>query len=350
MGPVSPASSGGKSYSLDIHDDCTSKAWAILLVQKSDAVSSFREWHALTEANSGHTLCIVCTDSGGEFTPTQFEHYLCQTGVTHQTSAPYTSAHISAVERLHHTLFDRARAMRVSANLPLSLWGECYLTAAYLHNCTATHTLNNITPDEACDFSTDPYISCPPFLFPRLTYFFPPPHSPSPIPEPPLHIPPSAPPLRRSTRLRKPSAKLLLSLDQSLVPPAPLPPSTPLTSLAPSPLSPLTPLPSDLELLGLAVVELNDEPHTWAAAQASLDADKWRTASRSSVPSDRCVIKCRPIFTIKRDAHNNPDRYKARLVTKGFTQIPGQDFTDTFSPVARLESQRLLLHLAAHLG
>ncbi|THH16380.1 hypothetical protein EW146_g4255 [Bondarzewia mesenterica] len=132
-------------------------------------------------------------------------------------------------------------------------------------------------------------------------------------------------------------------------------------------LSPLTPLPSNLELLDLAAAELNDKPRNWAVAQASSDADKWCTAyldelasihvhnvydlvPRSSVPSDRRVIKCRPIFTIKRDTQNNPVYYKARLVAKGFTQIPGQDFMDTFSPITRLESQCLLLHLAVHLG
>jgi len=41
---------------------------------------------------------------------------------------------------------------------------------------------------------------------------------------------------------------------------------------------------------------------------------------------------------------------KARLVAHGYTQIEGIDFDGTFAPVARLESIRILLSIACHLG
>ena len=44
------------------------------------------------------------------------------------------------------------------------------------------------------------------------------------------------------------------------------------------------------------------------------------------------------------------ERYKARLVTKGYTQKEGEDFFDTYSPVARLTTIRVLLSLAASHG
>jgi len=55
------------------------------------------------------------------------------------------------------------------------------------------------------------------------------------------------------------------------------------------------------------------------------------------------------IFKNKTDEHGTVVRNKARLVAQGYTQIEGVDFDETFAPVARLESIRILLSIACHL-
>jgi hypothetical protein len=69
------------------------------------------------------------------------------------------------------------------------------------------------------------------------------------------------------------------------------------------------------------------------------DRDVWELVDR---PNDRKPIRCRWVYSIKSDK-----RKRARLVAKGFSQIPGIDFDETFSPVARFETVRLLLATAA---
>jgi len=66
-------------------------------------------------------------------------------------------------------------------------------------------------------------------------------------------------------------------------------------------------------------------------------------------------VGCRPIgykwvFKKKLRPHGTIEKYKARLVAKGFTQKDDEDFFDTYSPIARLTTIRVLLSLAASHG
>jgi hypothetical protein len=67
----------------------------------------------------------------------------------------------------------------------------------------------------------------------------------------------------------------------------------------------------------------------------------------NELPPGRKAVESKWVLHIKRDREGLISRFKARLVVKGFTQIPGQDFNYTFAPVARWESIRPVLALAA---
>ena len=54
------------------------------------------------------------------------------------------------------------------------------------------------------------------------------------------------------------------------------------------------------------------------------------------------------VYKIKRDSKGNVERFKARLMAKGFTQREGIDYNETFSPVSYKDSFRIIMALVAH--
>jgi hypothetical protein len=60
------------------------------------------------------------------------------------------------------------------------------------------------------------------------------------------------------------------------------------------------------------------------------------------------VVGTKWVFRNKQDEHGVVTRNKAQLVAKGYAQVAGLDFEETFTPVARLKSIRILLAYATH--
>jgi hypothetical protein len=65
------------------------------------------------------------------------------------------------------------------------------------------------------------------------------------------------------------------------------------------------------------------------------------------LPPRKSVVGCKWVYKIKTCSDGTVDRYKARLVARGFTQEYDADYEETFAPIARLSSVRALLAIAA---
>jgi hypothetical protein len=71
---------------------------------------------------------------------------------------------------------------------------------------------------------------------------------------------------------------------------------------------------------------------------------------KMTMTKTRKMIKKNRVFRNKQDEHGVVTRNKARLVAKGYSQVKGLDFGETYAPVARLESIRILLAYATYHG
>jgi Reverse transcriptase (RNA-dependent DNA polymerase)/gag-polypeptide of LTR copia-type len=105
------------------------------------------------------------------------------------------------------------------------------------------------------------------------------------------------------------------------------------------------------------LASLDSEPTSFSAANA---VPEWRQAMAVEIdalamnntwtlvepPTNQHIVGCKWVYKLKRRSDGSVERHKARLVAKGFHQIEGVDFLDTFSPVVRPTSIRVILSLA----
>ena len=103
------------------------------------------------------------------------------------------------------------------------------------------------------------------------------------------------------------------------------------------------------------------EPDSYSEAVSGPNAKEWKLAIEeelvslaeneswllTELPDGRSTVKCRWVFREKRGAKGEIIRYKARLVAKGFTQQYGIDYLETYAPIVKLTSLRIILALAA---
>jgi hypothetical protein len=128
-GPSRVQSGGGKVYLMIIIDAGTSYKHGAYLGDKSDAstLAAFEVFRAKAETLTGQKICRVQTDGAFE-SPAWRDYYYQQYGITHEVTAPYSSAQNGLAERAIRTTINDVRTLLCDSGLGHSYWAEA---AAY---------------------------------------------------------------------------------------------------------------------------------------------------------------------------------------------------------------------------
>ncbi|CAO1634461.1 unnamed protein product [Jaminaea pallidilutea] len=405
-GPLPTPSFSGNIYFLTFIDEATNYCWAIPLKDKSSVTYAFQTWLTYAEREAGTKLKCLRSDNGGEYINHTLENFLNSRGIRHERTAPRTPQQNGKAERLNRSILDRFRTWREATDLPEAMWAELIITACWLKNRTWSKVVNDVpaklwlgsTPDVQHLIPVGPcyvHVSYKNTETSKLetravngvvigyqdarTY----------------RVWVDNKVVRtRHAQARHPDAD---TVPQSA---SDVPPSTmeynvtheiPTTALQTSVLEPFTVNPTvplhqeenltaylarqreenghmstTLRLDEAAFLSMHrdaDVPATYQEALQSADAHHWKAAiqseldslvknntwTKTDLPSGRTAITNKWLFKIKRDHTGAIVRYKARLVVRGFSQIEGLDYHETFAPVSRLSSLRVFLAVCLQL-
>lgn len=393
-GPMPTRSLGGASYYLLLKDDYSHYRTIYFLAKKETVSDKICEFLDLVKTQVGHTVKALRTDNGLEFVNNRVDALLRSGGTLHQTAVTYTPEQNGSVERDNRTIMEAARTMLFARELNPNLWAEAANTVVYVLNRTGTSSVENRSPIElwtgkSADlsnlnaFGRSVYCQVPSQLRKKLNakavkcifvgY--------SETSKGYRVFNPESNKVETaiSVVFECPSARLLRINDDDdqeseeeddlffETEASDLSKSTVVSDLDGS-LCGLTEgniIPYRLRRRGGEVSDgtallATGEPCSYSAAINSNQREFWKSAMEEEYKSliangtwvlvnssNQKLVDNRWVFKIKYDVDGKVDRHKARLVARGFTQIYGVDYWETFSPVVRMESVRLIFAIAA---
>ena len=398
---------GGKRYFITFIDDFSKYTRVYLLRNKDEAFDMFKRYKSEVENQKNRKIKILRSDRGGEYFSTEFSTFCEEHGIVHQQTAPYTPQQNGLAERKNRTLVDMVNSMLLNAKLPLNLWGEALLSACHLHNritsrktkvspyelwngrkpnlgylkvwgCIAFYRVpdpkrtklgpralrsvfvgyaENSKAYRLLDLSSNSIVESRDVEFIENKFKDDTNTSQSTIPDisqKPMDVPTpfinnkrkvveEQTEVRRTKRIRKEknfgpdfiSSQAIAFLTEGT--------REEVTNKIP------------------IVLNIEDDPKTYKEAVTSRDSAFWKEAINDemdsilsnntwvlvNLPQGSKPIGCKWVFRRKRNNDGSVQTFKARLVAKGFRQKEGIDFFDTYAPVARITSIRVLIALSS---
>ncbi|KAD6118818.1 hypothetical protein E3N88_10089 [Mikania micrantha] len=352
---------------------------------KDEAIDKFVLYKTEVENQLNKKIKVLRSDRGGEYV-SPFADICAQNGIIHECTAPYSPQQNGIAERKNRTLKEIMNAMLISSGMSQDMWGEAILLATYLLN-KIPFKKKDVTPYELWMGRKPSYkylkvwgclakVVVPPPKVQRIgpktvdcvfigyahhssAYRF-------------LVHDSKNPDIHKNTIMESRNASFFEEVFPCLKKE-----HTSLSSCVDeivhdedqeqSEAEEVEPRRSKRQRIeksfgpDFLTYIVEGEPQTYREAVTSLEGPQWKEAIKNEIDS---ILQnhtwelvdlppgCKPlgyrrIFKRKMKADGSIDKYKARLVIKGFRQKEGLDYFDTYSPVTRITSIRMVLAIAA---
>ncbi|KAL8124691.1 hypothetical protein AgCh_012369 [Apium graveolens] len=388
-------------YFITFIDDSSRYCYVYLLRHKDEALSKFIIYKTEVEKQTSKLLKRLRSDRGGEYTSNAFNEFCANNGIVHEVTPPYTPESNGVAERKNRTFKDMINSMLINSGLPKYMWGEALNTACHILNrvplkhmdktplelwkgrmtslkylrvwgCLAKvlvpeHKRKKLGPKTVdCIFlgyletttamrflvlksDIDGIVANTIVEFRDATFF--------------EDVYPMKTGIPETTSEEDPTHTSSSIPDHV----------EKMTNVGAEPSS--SSIPKELEEPrrskrakivkdfggDFITYNIEDEPLTFRQAMDSSESRHWKGAVKSEIdsivsngtwelvdlPPGCSTIGCKWVFKRKLNPDGSIDKYKARLVAKGFKQKEGIDYCDTYSPVARMVTIRMLIALAS---
>ena len=340
-------SNGKKKYVLSFIDHATRYTKLRFLSKKSDGADAMIEMVKEAEKEQGKEVKIIRCDGGSEYITTKLINYLRDRGIKLQEThrdAPYENG---MAERYNRTLLEATRTNLIQSNMPERFWAESMDTVNYVKN-RIKHTTTGKIPYELY-YGTVPMTShLQPWGSPAIVHD------------------------QKATKLQPKGKRLIfvgynegntkgyrfcnphnneitLSKDARFLQ---LPSKKYLY------------VPADAHIEYAIIAKDYGAPENYQEAIQCPDAKKWIEAMQEEYnslmnkqcwilvkrPSEVKVLRGRWAYALKRNELGIISRHKARHAINGYFQKKGVDYEESFSPVARIETIRIVIALACAKG
>ncbi|KAG8499415.1 hypothetical protein CXB51_005894 [Gossypium anomalum] len=375
-GPMKNSSLNDSKYFVLFIDDLTRFCWVYFMKQKSEVFDVFNKFKALVENQSGCKIKALRTDNGSEYLSERFQKLCEESGIHHQLTNFYTPQQNGVCERKNRTVLNMARCLLFQSKLPSNFWAEAVNTSVYLLNRLPTHAVKDKTPFEGW-YGLKPSVSHLK-VFGCMCYALIPAERRTKLERrsaPGIFVGYSS--TKKGYRVYDPSTKKILvsrdirfneekfwswdesgssQLDEDQLDISLEPAENELESgdIDDPPVRGTRTIADIYHRCNVATIEPSSyeeaaRNRNWKKAmEAELEMiRKNETWDLVDKPDQKKVIGVKWVFRAKFNSDGSLNKHKARLVVKGYSQEYGTDFMETFAPVARLDTIKLLFALAA---